>query len=109
MQSADDERPTNDQFLQQLAPKLVAFLANPVPIAVEETVTEKSTGLSQDDPVFATITAAIQAQESLAFLLAGPSGTSKTRYARQLALGLTEDDSKRTLFLRFSTIKIAVR
>ncbi|TWC64030.1 McrB family protein [Herbaspirillum sp. SJZ099] len=95
------ERPTNDQFLQQLAPKLVAFLANPVPIATEEAVVENSAGLSPDDPVFATVMAAIQAQESLAFLLAGPPGTGKTRYARQLALSLTENDNKRTLFLQF--------
>ena len=96
-----DDRPKNDQFLQQLAPKLVAFLENPVPIATEEAIVEKSTDLSPDDPVFATVMAAIQAQESLAFLLAGPPGTGKTRYARQLAVGLTENDSKRTLFLQF--------
>lgn len=96
-----NERPANAQFLEELAPKLVAFLANPVPIATEEASIEENTVLSPDDPVFATVTAAIQAKESFAFLLAGPPGTGKTRYARQLALGLTENDSKRTLFLQF--------
>ncbi len=95
------ERPTNDQFLQQLAPKLVAYLANPVPAALGETPVEEGSGLSADDPVFATVTAAIQAKESLAFLLAGPPGTGKTRYARQLAQGLTDNDNARTLFLQF--------
>lgn len=95
------ERPTNEQFLQQLAPKLVAFLENPEPSVLEEISSETHSSLSLDDPVFATVTAAIQAKESLAFLLAGPPGTGKTRYARQLAHGLTDNDSTGTLFLQF--------
>lgn len=96
-----NDRPTNNEFLQHLAPKLFAFLANPVPVDEGEAVVETNTGLSPDDPIFAAVTAAIQAGESLAFLLAGPPGTGKTRYARQIALGLTENDSMRTLFLQF--------
>ncbi len=96
-----NQRPTNEEFLRDLAPKLVAFLANPVPAAAEEIPAEKNMGISPDDPVYATVTAAIQSGESLAFLLAGPPGTGKTRYARQLALGLAEKDTTRTLFLQF--------
>ena len=95
------ERPTNEQFLQQLAPKLAASLKDPEPSVSEESSAEIQSSLSPDDPVFSTITAAIQAKESLAFLLAGPPGTGKTRYARQLAHGLTENNSARTLFLQF--------
>lgn len=94
------ERPTNEQFLEQLAPKLVAYLANPAPTA-DEPPEEASSNLSPDDPVLATVTAAIQANESLAFLLIGPPGTGKTRYARQLAQSLTNNDSNSTLFLQF--------
>ena len=94
-------RPSNDEFLQTLAPKLAAYLKNPAPAASGETGAQGTVGLSTDDPVFATVTAAIQAGESLAFLLAGPPGTGKTRYARGLAEALTGNDSSRTLFLQF--------
>jgi 5-methylcytosine-specific restriction protein B len=95
------DRPTNDDFLKNLAPKLVAYLENPVPTASSGTNIESISILSPDDTVFANVSAAIQANESLAFLLAGPPGTGKTRYARQLALALTNNDSTKTLFLQF--------
>lgn len=90
------ERPTDTEFIEQLAPKLAVFLANP--LAPSEAVEDK---LSPDDPVLATITAVVQKRESLAFLLAGPPGTGKTRHARQLAQALTDGDDARTLFLQF--------
>jgi 5-methylcytosine-specific restriction protein B len=96
------ERPTNEQFLQQLAPKLFAYLANPVPDGQDDAaITEKGDELGIDDPVLATLKTAIQAGESLSFLLVGPPGTGKTRYARQLALDLTDSDKTRALFLQF--------
>lgn len=95
------ERPTNDEFLIQLAPKLRAFLENPVPAegAVEDEALAEV--LPQDDPILTLITSAIGAGESLAFLLAGPPGTGKTRYARLIANKLTGGDSACELFLQF--------
>lgn len=93
-------RPSDDQFLQQLAPKLFIHLSTSV-LDEGETASEATAALSSDDPVFTTVTTAIQARESLAFLLTGPPGTGKTRYARQLAMGLTDNNSSRTLFLQF--------
>jgi len=96
------ERPTDEQFLQQLAPNLVAYLANLVPDLQGDTaIGENDGGLGIDDPVLAIVTAAVQARESLAFLLVGPPGTGKTRYARQLAVDLTGRENSRALFLQF--------
>lgn len=95
------DRPANDDFLQQLAPNLRAFLENPVP--AEDVAKDKTVGddLPEDDPIFSAITGAINAGESLAFLLAGPPGTGKTRYARLVANKLTEGDPACELFLQF--------
>lgn len=94
-------RPNTEQFLQELAPKLMAFLANPESTEAGPVLVNQVSGLSADDPVYSAITAAIQSNESLAFLLAGPPGTGKTDYARKLATALTGGDDTRTLFLQF--------
>lgn len=103
-----NERPSNETYLQELAPKLVAFMADEhseKPLA--DTVVGDAAGgleealLSEDDPVYAAIIQGMQAKESLAFLLAGPPGTGKTRYARQIALAMTNGDKERVLFLQF--------
>ena len=95
-------RPTNDEFLQALAPKLQAFLKSGGGTAPPEKDEPLAEGmLNGDDPVYAAINAAISANESLAFLLAGPPGTGKTRYARLVANTITGGDAKRMLYLQF--------
>ncbi len=96
-------RPSDEVFLQALAPKLFAFLRSGEGDEAQESDSAPTTAefLSTDDPVYATITAAMQAKESLSFLLAGPPGTGKTRHARRLAMALTKGDETRTLFLQF--------
>lgn len=105
-----EDRPSNEEFLQALAPKLVAFMAAGGD-AVEDEEDKPAEGgvaggeaeplLSEDDPVYAAIIQGMQAKESLSFLLAGPPGTGKTRYARQIALAMAEGDKQRVLFLQF--------
>ncbi|BCH05700.1 hypothetical protein MesoLj131b_76990 (plasmid) [Mesorhizobium sp. 131-2-5] len=95
-----EQRPTNADFLQALAPKLVAYLAAGGDAQQADDAPAEAP-LNDDDPVFATITAAIQAKESLAFLLAGPPGTGKTRYARLVANKLTSGKVERVLYLQF--------
>ena len=96
-----DSRPTNEDFLQQLAPKLLIFLENSNPIElVNEDILEED-DLTEDDPIFSSIISAIRSGESLAFLLAGPPGTGKTHYARLLARKLTSGDKTCELFLQF--------
>ncbi|MGO2706210.1 MAG: McrB family protein [Pseudomonas helleri] len=93
------ERPSNEDLLNSLAPKLVAFMAG----AKAEVILPQELNrlISSDDPVFAEVLGAIDARESYAFLLTGPPGTGKTRYARQLANKLTEGDETQTLFMQF--------
>jgi 5-methylcytosine-specific restriction protein B len=93
-----------------LAPKLVAYMANgggeeedgeEQPAEGGVAGGEAEPLLSEDDPVYAAVIQGMQAKESLAFLLAGPPGTGKTRYARQIALAMTEGNKDRVLFLQF--------
>lgn len=94
-------RPTNEQFLAALAPNLQRKLsALPAEHEPEAEAGTRSV-LSEDDPVFAEIDSAIRANESFSFLLAGPPGTGKTRYARLIADALVGQDEARTLFLQF--------
>ncbi len=98
------ERPSNDEFLNALAPKLVAFLAGggtPSSAPAPKPAPLDMATLNTDDPVFALINTAIIEKESLAFLLAGPPGTGKTRHARLVANTLTGGDPARMLYLQF--------
>lgn len=95
-------RPSNEQLLNELAPRLAAYLRSPSPIptlATEDSATKKL--MSPDDTVLAAILNAIKKQTSHSFLLAGPPGTGKTKYAHDIAEFLTKGDKNRILFLQF--------
>lgn len=98
--SVKTERPANEELLNSLAPKLVLF-NNTQAENEDKSLVVKNSKISSDDPVCAEIMGAISAGESYAFLLVGPPGTGKTRYARQLADRLSEGDPERTLFMQF--------
>lgn len=93
------DRPSNEDLIAQLAPKLSAILAAPVS-AEEEDDEDELPPLPDDDQIYLEITSAIRLKASYSFLLAGPPGTGKSRYARQLATKIAGDDD-RILFLQF--------
>ena len=95
------ERPSNDQFLESLAPQLVTLLADGIDKVEDSGQPNRLPELDSDDLVLSTVNGAIDSNESLAFLLAGPPGTGKTRYARQIANHLTGDVPERLLLLQF--------
>ncbi|AJE47973.1 McrB family protein [Celeribacter indicus] len=96
------ERPSNEEFLQELAPRLAAHLAAPAPEDDEPSSDPAALELmSADDAVLAIILNAIQKKTSHSFLLAGPPGTGKTKYAHDIANFLTKADKDRILFLQF--------
>lgn len=94
-------RPTNDDFINELAPKLAAYLAAPPPPVEAEDDPAKKDLMSADDAVLAVILNAISKKTSHSFLLAGPPGTGKTRYAHDIADYLTGGEESRVLFLQF--------
>uniref|UniRef100_UPI0035C7DC21 AAA family ATPase n=1 Tax=Marinicauda pacifica TaxID=1133559 RepID=UPI0035C7DC21 len=89
-------RPENDTFIKELAPKLWAWLQAP-----RSHSTTPTPSLSDDDEVYATISAAIVNGESLAFLLAGAPGTGKTYSARLIASKIADNQKERMLYLQF--------
>ncbi|MFV0385397.1 McrB family protein [Paracoccus sp. (in: a-proteobacteria)] len=93
-------RPENDVLQDELAPALKAFLAAPAPEPAPEEE-EKKRRLSPDDWVLAKIRSAIAKDSGRSFLLAGPPGTGKTRYAHDIAEFLADGDEDRTHFLQF--------
>jgi len=96
------ERPADEEFQQELAPQLMHFLAAP-PLVIEEPEDEppKKTLMSADDPILAIVLSAIAKNTSHTFLLAGPPGTGKTKWAHDIADFLTKGEEARVLFLQF--------
>ena len=90
------ERPSNEVFQQELAPGLMASLASPPPLPGPATSL-----MSADDPILGVVRNAITKETSRAFLLAGPPGTGKTRYAHEIATFLAQGEEERMLFLQF--------
>lgn len=95
------DRPSDDVFLAELAPRLLAHLTAPAVAQVPRTEQPAKTLMSADDPILATIQNAISKHTSHSFLLAGPPGTGKTKYAHDIADFLTDGHEERILFLQF--------
>lgn len=94
-------RPSNEDFINELAPRLAAYLAAPTAPEEPEDDPAKKELMSADDAVLAVILNAISKKTSHSFLLAGPPGTGKTKYAHDVAGYLTGGDESRVLFLQF--------
>lgn len=94
-------RPTDDDFINELAPKLAAYLAVPPAPKKPKDDPAKKGLMNSDDAVLAVILNAISKNTSHSFLLAGPPGTGKTKYAHDIADYLTGGDENRVLFLQF--------
>ena len=91
------ERPSDDMLLNELAPSLAKHLIAPPPDAEPA----NKALMSADDAVLAIIQNAISKRTSHSFLLAGPPGTGKTKYAHDIADFLTGGEQSRILFLQF--------
>lgn len=92
-------RPTDNDFQNELAPALVALLA--APAAPPPAPPPVKPLMSADDAILAKVLSAITKGTSHSFLLAGPPGTGKTKYAHDIADYLTDADEERILFLQF--------
>ncbi len=92
-------RPTDRDFQNELAPALMAILA--APVAPPPAPPAGKPLMSPDDAVLAKVLGAITKGTSHSFLLAGPPGTGKTKYAHDIADYLTDADEERILFLQF--------
>lgn len=96
------DRPDDAEFQNELAPRLMAFLAAPPPPAAPEPDEPPQRELmSPDDPILAIVRSAIAKGSSHSFLLAGPPGTGKTKYAHDIADFLADGEEERVLFLQF--------
>lgn len=93
------QRPSDEEFQRELAPRLLAMLAAP-PVAPEAEEPPK-TLIKPDDANLAIILSAIAKGTSHSFLLAGPPGTGKTTSAHDIAAFLADGDDERVLFLQF--------
>lgn len=93
-------RPTDEDFQRELAPRLIASLSSGEALT-EPRAEPNPYRIDSDDPVLATILSAIQKEQSHSFLLAGPPGTGKTRYAHKIAHYLTAGRKSHVLFLQF--------
>lgn len=98
-----NDRPSNEQFFAELAPRLLeSFEDQQAQMAEAANLqTEYDGPLAPDDAVLARIRSAINMRTSYTFLLAGPPGTGKTKYAHEIADYLAEGDQERVLFLQF--------
>lgn len=93
-----NERPSNDAYLTELAPKLYKSLNDR---GDGSETPEVDDSINQDEPVLAEILAAIAARESYSFLFIGPPGTGKTRYARKIANSIACGNEDQILFIQF--------
>ena len=96
-----DSRYANDVFINELAPRLAAYLAAPPTPEEPEEGSVKKELMSADDAVLSVILNAISKKTSHSFLIAGPPGTGKTKYAHDISDYLTGGDESRILFLQF--------
>lgn len=98
----EDSRPSDSHILSELAPRLYAALTAPPPPAPAPAPAPVGPKLmSPDDEVLKKVLSAIAKGTSHSFLLAGPPGTGKTKYAHDIAAYLTNGEEARVQFLQF--------
>lgn len=95
------DRPSNDIYLEELAPRLAEALSDETLVSETRERFPRETIVNPDDPILGIVSDAIAKNTSRSFLLAGPPGTGKTRYAHDIATVLTDGDETRVLFLQF--------